>query len=155
VPAISAGAGKSSECVRGCCTGLRPGPRIARCVVVRDTEIATGAAFTMPTTNRVKRTARPVRYRPTSARRRERPVFVLSLRASCTPAGFVESRHLRLTVSSSTYSPWMPIAVAVLRECAATHATAEYRMFCSKLLTRQVSMGGTNCSAAVNAPRTD
>jgi hypothetical protein len=50
-------------------------------------KITTGGAFTMPTTIPANRTAGSVKCRPSSARRRERPVVCTPQRASRAPRG--------------------------------------------------------------------
>src|SRR6266496_2725692 len=57
-------------------SGSRSSP--AAPLLLRDAEITTGAAFTTPTKIPANRTAGSVKCRPSSARRRERPVVLHS-----------------------------------------------------------------------------
>jgi NAD(P)-dependent dehydrogenase (short-subunit alcohol dehydrogenase family) len=72
--------GHSDEIAAACCATLK---------------ITTGAAFTMPTTIPANRTARSVKCRPSSARRRERPVVLHSTTGLARSAwGFVRPAPL-------------------------------------------------------------
>ena len=86
-------------------SGSRSSP--AAPLLLRDAEITTGAAFRMPTKIPANRTAGSVKCRPSSARRRARPVVCTPQRGLArAPRGCSsDRRHLRIAKSRCRHQP--------------------------------------------------